>query len=112
MQNGRDAKKLRELYPTFRTLAVHSRFAPQPEAPVDLSFSRFEADVTVTALPPDLAVLMVGVAARQAASPTAMMQAALVTSDARTDRFAPEHGAFNVAVARLLAPEATDARDP
>lgn len=82
---------------------------------MDLSFSRLEADVTVTALPPDLAVLMVGVAARQAASPTAIMQAALITFDARTDRFAPAHGAFNFAVARLLAPEGTaedtDARD-
>lgn len=77
---------------------------PTGSACVDLSFSRFEADVTVVALPPDLAVLMVGVAARQASSPTAMMQAALVTQDLRPDRFAPAHGAFNFAVARLLAP--------
>jgi hypothetical protein len=71
---------------------------------VDLSFSRFEADVTVVALPPDLAVLMVGVAARQAASPTAMMQANLSAADPIPDRFAPVHGAFNHGVARLLAP--------
>ena len=71
---------------------------------MDLSFSRFEADVTVIALPPDLAVLMVGVAARQAASPTAMMQARLPAPDTIPDRFAPSHGAFNHAVARLLAP--------
>ncbi len=69
---------------------------------MDLSFSRFEADVTVTALPPDLAVLMVGVAARQAASPTAMLQAALTASTALPDRFTPAHGAFNLVVARLL----------
>ena len=97
-----DAKKVAGLYPTFKTLGLHRRFAPQPEAPVDLSFSRFEADVTVVALPPDLAVLMVGVAARQAASPTAMMQAALLASRALPDRFAPAHGAFNLAVAQLL----------
>jgi hypothetical protein len=72
---------------------------------VDLNFSRFEADVTVVALPPELAVLMVGVAARQAASPTAMAQAALPAPHLRPDRFVPAHGAFNLAVARLLAPE-------
>ena len=72
---------------------------------MDLSFSRFEADVTVVALPPDLAVLMVGVAARQAASPTAMLQAALPPRHLLWDRFAPPHGAFNFAVARLLARE-------
>lgn len=69
---------------------------------MDLSFTRFEADVTVVALPPDLAVLMVGVAARQAASPTALLQAALDTQAAQPDRFGPGHGAFNLAVARLL----------
>ena len=76
---------------------------------MDLSFSRFEADVTVVALPPDLAVLMVGVAARQAASPTAMAQAALPAPEVQPDRFAPAHGAFNFAVARLLAPADRDA---
>ncbi len=69
---------------------------------VDLSFSRFEADVTVVALPPDLAVLMVGVAARQAASPTAMIQASLPADGAR-DWFAPAHGAFNLSVAQMLS---------
>ncbi len=72
---------------------------------MDLSFSRFDADVTVTALPPDLAVLMVGVAARQAASPTAMLQAALRASDSIPDWFAPAHGAFNLTVAQLLTRE-------
>ena len=69
---------------------------------MDLSFSRFEADVTVTALPPDLAVLMVGVAARQAASPTAMRQARLPEATAHCDRFVPAHGAFNLTVAALI----------
>lgn len=70
---------------------------------MDLSFSRFEADTTVVALPPDLAVLMVGVAARQAASPTAQAQSRLVAADRQADWFAPAHGAFNLAVAELLA---------
>ena len=71
---------------------------------MDLSFSRFEADVTVTALPPDLAVLMVGVAARQAASPTAMLQARLPALFSRNDWFTPAHGAFNPVVADWLVP--------
>lgn len=70
---------------------------------MDLSFSRFDADVTVTALPPDLAVLMVGVAARQAASPTAMLQARLAARYGVRNWFAPAHGSFNPAVAALLA---------
>ncbi len=69
---------------------------------MDISFSRFEADVTVVALPPDLAVLMVGVAARQAASPTAMIQAGLTGPQRAPDWFAPVHGAFNLCVAQML----------
>ncbi|WP_404367092.1 hypothetical protein AB5I39_12115 [Sphingomonas sp. MMS24-J45] len=79
---------------------------------MDLSFTRFEADVTVTALPPDLAVLMVGVAARQAASPTAILQAALTANAALPDRFTPAHGAFNLAVARLLSSDARNDGEP
>ena len=75
---------------------------------MDLSFSRFEADGTITALPPDLAVLMVGVAARQAASPTALMQARLPALDRSHDWFAPAHGAFNLAVAHLLRAPANE----
>ncbi len=70
---------------------------------MDLNFARFEADATVVALPPDLAVLMVGVAARQAASPTAMMQAHLPSVHRMPDWFSPPHGCFNLAVARLIA---------
>ena len=69
---------------------------------MDLSFPRFEADMTVTVLPPDLAVLMVGVAARQAASPTALYHAHLFRALADTSWFAPAHGAFNSAVAEML----------
>jgi hypothetical protein len=72
---------------------------------MDLSFSRFEADAGVTVLPPDLAVLMVGIAARQAASPTAMRHAHLVPAFRHRSWFAPEHGAFNLRVAAMLARE-------
>jgi len=77
---------------------------------VDLSFSRFEADATVVALPPDLAVLMVGIAARQAASPTALVQGRLPTVTVQRAWFAPAHGAFNLAVAEMLAAPPT--REP
>lgn len=70
---------------------------------MDLNFSRFEADVTVVALPPDLAVLMVGVAARQAASPTAMLQARLPVQRDVRNWFAPVHGCFNLAVSQMLS---------
>ena len=71
---------------------------------MDLSFLRFEPDARVTALPPDLAVMLVGVVARQATSPTAMIQARLAPSDAAIAApwFAPAHGAFNLAMAQLL----------
>ena len=69
---------------------------------MDLSFPRFEADTTVTILPPDLAVLMVGIAARQAASPTALMHASLTPLFDHANWFAPPHGAFNHAVAEML----------
>lgn len=72
---------------------------------MDLSFSRFEADASVTVLPPDLAVLMVGIAARQAASPTARHQAHLVPAPSRRHWFAPDHGAFNPAVADMMTRE-------
>ena len=44
---------------------------------MDLSFARLDRDVAVTAMPTELAVLLVGVAARQAASPTACIQTRL-----------------------------------
>lgn len=70
---------------------------------MDLGFSRFDKDVAVTVLPPDLAVLMVHIAARQAASPTALAHhhAARPAPDAAL--FAPVDGAFNGPVARTLS---------
>jgi hypothetical protein len=71
-------------------------------ARLDLNFSRIEADAQVTALPPDLAVLLVGVAARQAVSPTAQEQARLARPVAAPGRFDPAHGAFQDDVAGML----------
>jgi len=69
---------------------------------VDLSF-RFDRDVAVmTAIPTELAVLMVGIAARQAASPTAQLQAALDRPLPAGALLAPVHGAFNRAVEAAL----------
>ncbi|MFC3579962.1 hypothetical protein [Sphingomonas hylomeconis] len=69
---------------------------------MDLSFSRFEHDAKTTIMPPDLAVMMVGIAARQAASPTAIFHAHLGALSAAALRFAPRHGAFNAAMAAAL----------
>ena len=69
---------------------------------MDLSFNRFDKDMAVTLLPSDLAVLMVGIAARQAASPTANVQARIVRGAIDPQLFAPLHGAFNGAVATAL----------
>ena len=60
---------------------------------MDLHFS-FDRACEVTVLPPDLAVLMVGVAERQAASATALAQARLYLA-ADPLLFRPLHGAFN-----------------
>lgn len=64
---------------------------------MDLSF-RFDRNVAVAAIPTELAVLLVGVAARQAASPTARLQSRLAGTTAIAGIFTPPHGAFNHAV--------------
>ncbi|WP_260597731.1 hypothetical protein [Sphingomonas endolithica] len=69
---------------------------------MDLSFTRFEHDAPLVTLPSDLAVIMVGIVARQAASPTALSQSALLPPVAE-DLLSPAHGAFNADVAALLA---------
>ena len=69
---------------------------------MDLSFARFEQDAHVTVLPPDLAVLMVGVVARQGASPTALVQARLERPVPESGPLAPPHGAFHAATAAML----------
>ncbi|MDZ7280933.1 hypothetical protein N4G62_02685 [Sphingomonas sanguinis] len=69
---------------------------------MDLSFNRFDRDTELTVLPPDLAVLMVGATARQAASPTAVVQAGFARVSPDPMLFAPLDGAFNGPMARVL----------
>lgn len=69
---------------------------------MDLSFTRFDRIAEVTVLPADLAVLMVGVAARQAASRTATIEAAFTRVLVDPRLFAPLDGAFNGAMASAL----------
>lgn len=69
---------------------------------MDLSFPRFDRDAEVTVLPGDLAVLIVGIAARQAASPTAVVQASFARAAIDPKLFAPLHGAFNGPMAAAL----------
>ena len=67
---------------------------------MDLSFAPFDRAYEVTVLPGDLAVLMIGVAQRQAASPTAVAQAGLHAADPIL--FRPLDGAFNGAMAAIV----------
>ncbi|MDP5281007.1 hypothetical protein Q9Q95_18930 [Sphingomonas sp. DG1-23] len=69
---------------------------------MDLSFARLDRDVAVTAMPTELAVLLVGIAARQAASPTACAQTRLAMTAPVDALLAPAHGAFHRAAAAKL----------
>jgi hypothetical protein len=72
---------------------------------LDLSFARSSrfGSASVTALPTELAVLLSGVVARQAASPAARVQARLAFVAARLDRpLAPVLGSFDALVAASL----------
>jgi len=64
------------LYRTFRTQRYQglNRSRDWKTAFVDLSFQRFEQDSIGLAMPPELAVLLVGIATRQAMSPTAIAE--------------------------------------
>jgi hypothetical protein len=66
---------------------------------VDLSFARLDRDWAAVAMPTELAVLMVGIAARQAASPTARAQARLDLMKPGEALLAPMHASFHRAVA-------------
>ena len=63
---------------------------------MDLGFLRFDRAARQV-LPTDLAVLLVGMAARQAASPTARLAARLARTPAAAGLLAPQHGAFHPA---------------
>lgn len=73
---------------------------------MDLSY-RFDRNMldraAVTAISTELAILMVGVAARQAASPTARLQFDLDYTQPAGGLFAPPHGAFDAQVEAALA---------
>jgi len=69
---------------------------------MDLSYFRFEHDASVASLPPELAVLLVGVAARQAASPTAMAQALIAPTAAVAAVFVPQSGTFDERMAARI----------
>jgi len=63
---------------------------------VNLSFPPLDRQHAATPLTEDFAILLVGIAARQAASPTAALSHREGEGDAL---LAPGHGAFNQAVA-------------
>ena len=69
---------------------------------MDLSFPGFDKETEVTQLPGDLAALMVGIAARQAASATAQAQAVVTLAVPDSRLFAPLDGAFNGPMAAAL----------
>lgn len=68
---------------------------------MDLSFTLFDRAREVVIRPPDLAVLMIGVARRQADSETAAVQARLWAA-ADPLLFQPLHGAFNGPMAATI----------
>jgi hypothetical protein len=70
---------------------------------LDLSFPGFDRHTEVTQLPGDLAVLMVGIAARQTASPTAVAQARFGRIGHPSRLLQPLDGAFNGPTAASLA---------
>lgn len=69
---------------------------------MDLAYFRFEQDASVASLPSELAVLLVGVAARQAASPTAMAQARMAPGGTGDATFMPATGTFDERMAARL----------
>jgi hypothetical protein len=71
---------------------------------LDLSFARLERGIAVTALPVDLAVLLAGASARQAASATARVQAKVAMARVSDGLLSPRHGSFHAAVAEALRP--------
>lgn len=69
---------------------------------MDLGFSQFFPDDACTGMAPDMAVLLVKIAARQAAGPTALLHAQQTNATRSAALLAPVHGAFNPAVAQML----------
>jgi hypothetical protein len=71
---------------------------------LDLSFARLERGIAITALPVDLAVLLAGASARQAASTTARVQATVTMVRVSDGLLSPRHGSFHPVVAEALRP--------
>ena len=69
---------------------------------MDLSFNRFDKDAQPTSTPSELSLLLVDIAARQAASPTAAVQARIERKAVDPRLFAPLHGAFNGPLASTM----------
>jgi len=69
---------------------------------VDLNFARLDSCTAITALPTELAVLLVGVSARQAASPTARVQTLMLPPPGAASLLAPTHGCFDSRTATAL----------
>ena len=68
---------------------------------MDLSFAPFDRDAELQMLPGDLAALLIGVAQRQAASPTAAAQARCARA-AEPLLLQPLHGAFHGPMAAAM----------
>lgn len=69
---------------------------------MNVDFARLDRHRELTVLPPDLAVLMVGVSARQAASPTAARWARMAAEPPDRSLLAPAEGSFNAVMAASL----------
>lgn len=69
---------------------------------MDLSFARLDRDGAVTAMPIGLAILLVGIASRQAATPTARAQTRLSMPAPAFALLAPSDGAFHRIAAAAL----------
>jgi hypothetical protein len=94
----------RPLYRTLRTFRYGDghRVAIEGQS-LNLSFPPLGKDAATTSLTADFAVMLVGVAARQAASPTAMLfQSRMRAGAYESALLAPVHGAFNQAMACRL----------
>lgn len=70
---------------------------------MDLNFSRFEHDTSIAHRPPDLGVILVGVAARQASSATAVLNARQRVTKRPERLLDSAQGAFNRPVAAMMA---------
>lgn len=69
---------------------------------MESGLTRFDRNAGPAVHPGGLAVLMVGIASRQAASPTARLQTRLNGMSVVQGLLSPRHGAFSLAAAQAL----------